>query len=315
MTLRRILMVVAVLAATLVPVVPAHADPSGGGGGNGKGDYYAWVASRVKYKGHAVSNNPKPVAVDPPHCWYQPEYTHPEMLEWAQRIYFAWHHQGREDQVGAHDWYEKTLAEINKHAGEPGVIFWFLTDDGTDAGWDCYLSTDPFWIYVGPGAPSVPGDKIIDPQDLALLARAHLSLPQPKVELLPGRKNGVYTSYVGLRTWVKAPWPIGVKDVTAYVEGYPALSATITARPLRMKITADNGTAHVGADCPPYRKGGDGCWVVFNRASLGGRYRITVTQVWAIGSDVPGANLQPNPAEMSTTQTVVVDEIQSAVTR
>ncbi len=324
MTTRRLITVTAVLITTLLAAgqaAPAQADPGRGGGGNGKGSYYAYVKSLVRLKGSGYKGRPSiQVDYDPPHCWYQPQYTYDEMFDWARRIYFVWRHQGPEDQAGARDWYEKTLAEIRKHEGEAGKIFWFLTDDGTDAGWACYTSTDPFWIHVGPRPPAVPGDKIIDPTDLALIARANLTLPKPRFTLNPPPAAGGNKTYVGLETWVGVP-RVGPLNVTAFVAGFPTLFAQITAQPTKVEISVHgaDATVHDGlVNCPAYKKGADlgaGCWVRFNRASLGGPYTITVTQVWDIASSVAGVNLQPNPARMSQSQTITVDEIQSTVTR
>ncbi|ETK33333.1 hypothetical protein [Microbispora sp. ATCC PTA-5024] len=320
MTIRRFLAVAAAVLATLVAAAPAHADPGGGGGGDGNGSYYAYVKSLVHIKGSGYRGKPSvQVDYDPPHCWYQPQYTYDEMFDWVQRVYFAWHHQGPEDQAGASAWQKETLAKIREHEGEPGKIFWFLTDDGTDAGWNCYVSTDPFWIYVGAQPPAALGDKIIDPMDLALIARANLTLPKPRFRLNPPARNGVNRSYVGLPTWVSTP-RVQQLDVTAYVEG-TNLSATITATPVRVDISVSDPGAQVRdgrATCPRFSQGANpdaGCTVRFSHASIGGPYRITVTQVWDIATNVGGVNLAPDPALMSTSQTVVVDEIQSTVTK
>ncbi|MBO3748291.1 hypothetical protein J5X84_19635 [Streptosporangiaceae bacterium NEAU-GS5] len=304
-----------IVAAALVMAIagPAYADPpSGGGGGDGQ-NYYAYVKSLVHVRGTGAHGTPSiPNNWDPPHCWYQPEYTYEEMLAWAQRIFFVWHHQGPEDQRDASQWYQETLAQIHQHAGEGGKIFWFLADDGTDAGWACYTSTDPFWIYVGPRPPANPNDKIIDPTELAQIARANLSLPKPRITINP--PNG--RSFVGLETWV------GVQDprnlfVEAFVPGFPFLHARIDATPSTVRIDVHGADATVHADratCPVYRKGAaeaNACWIRFNRSSLGAPYTITVTRIWQVTTDVPGVALPQG--QVAATTTIVIDEIQSNV--
>jgi hypothetical protein len=321
MTIKGARVIAALTALLMVGVAtPASAEPpGGGGGGDGNGNYHAYVNSLVRIKGSGYKGRPSvQVDYDPPHCWYQPRYTYDEMVEWVRQIWFVWHHQGPEDQIPASDWRREMMAKIREHEGEAGKIFWFLADDGTDAGWACYASTDPFWIYVGPQPPAVPNDLIIDPMDLALIARANLTLPKPQMRLNPPARGGVNKSYVGLETFVGVGEAVPL-DVTAYVEGFPALSAQIVATPVRVEITS-TGPDKVsdGKQCPNYEKGmrpEDGCWISFERASIGGPYTITVTQIWDIASNVPGANLQPDPARMSVSETIVVDEIQSTVTR
>jgi enoyl reductase len=305
-------MVVAMLAAG---VTPALADPpSGSGGGNGS---RFWVESlvRVRGPGHNSGGRPNvPADFNPPRCWYQPEYTYDEMMEFADHVYFIWLHQGRDEEQAAIAWYRQTLDQIKPHAGESGKIFWFLTDDGTDAGSACYASTDPFWIYVGPQPPAAPGDKIIDPTDLAKIARANLTLPKPKITLNPPGQR----SFVGLETWV------GVDDPPptfreAFVVGFPQLRARIDAVPSTVTIDVNgaDATVHAGRTrCPAWHKGirqGSGCWVRFNRSSLGAPYTITVTRRWTVTTNVAGVVMPPGIVSAATT--LVVDEIQSNVVR
>jgi hypothetical protein len=322
--LRRFLTIAAVLAAALVTAVPAYAVTGGGGGGgasgDGKGNFYAWVKSQVHISGSGYKSGDSPNVpfdYDPPHCWYEPEYTYDEMRDWAQRIHYVWIHQGAEEQQAGAQWYKDTLEQIKPYADEPGKIFWFLTDDGTEAGWDCYINTNPFWIHVGEQPPADPGDKLVDPVDLARIARANLTLPKPEFTLNPPAQGGVYRSYVGLETVVTVPSP-GDLEVTAEIPGVPYLTATVTAKPVSVTITSDGpSSSHDLQKCPAYTAGMklDGtCYITFSHASTGGPYTITVTQRWEITSQ-PVANMGQNPFPMdSDPVTIYVDEIQSAVT-
>lgn len=319
--MRRLLTTTAMITMLLgaVAASPAAAGndrPRGGGHGNGR-DFNVYVGSLVNiggsgYRGRGTPN--VPAHFDPPHCWYQPRYTQAEMYAWARRIYETWRHQGPEEQRPAIDWYEKMRAEIGAHDGESGKIWWFLSDDGTAEGSACYARTKPYYKYVGPRPPVAANDGIIDPVDLAQIARANLRLPNPRISLNPpgGR------SFVGLETWVQVRDPARL-FVEASVRGFPGLSARITAVPGKVTIRARGGDATVQdgrTSCPAYRKGmsgKDGCWVRFNRSSLGGRFTITVTRNWTVTTNVAGVTLPPGRVSASTT--VEVDEIQSTVVR
>lgn len=305
----------ALLVAAAVPAA-ANPGPQGGGGGNGR-DFNVYARSLVHLEGSGYRGGGSPnvpAHFKPPHCWYQPRYTQSEMYQWARRIFEVWRHQGPDEQPAAIEWYRNIRAEIGAHDGEDGKIWWFLSDDGTAEGAACYSRTRPFYRYVGPRPPVAANDGIIDPVDLAQIARANLRLPKPGLTLNPpgGR------SFVGLETWVQVSDPANL-TVTASVRGFPQLTATITAVPGKVTITAKGGDADVQdgrTSCPAYSKGAgakDGCWVRFNRSSLGGRYTITVTRNWTVTTNVAGVTLPPGRVSASTT--VRVDEIQSTVVR
>src|SRR4051812_42539170 len=93
--LRRVLTIAAMLLATLVTAIPAYAEPpgggsgtDGGGGNNGGGNFEAWVKYHVQLSGSGYDGHPNVPATDydPPDCWYQPQYTYGEMMEWAREI-------------------------------------------------------------------------------------------------------------------------------------------------------------------------------------------------------------------------------------
>lgn len=317
--MRRFLTTTAITTALLgaVAVSPAAAGdrPTGGGSGNGR-DFNVYVGSLVHIGGSGSKGKGRPNVppnFNPPRCWYQPRYTQSEMYDWARRIFEVWRHQPGEEKA-AMDWHRKTRDEISAHDGESGKIWWFLSDDGTAAGAACYARTKPYYKYVGPRPPADPNDGIIDPVDLARIARANLRLPKPKISLNPpgGR------SFVGLETWVQVSDPAEL-SVEASVRGVPGLSAQITAIPGKVTIRAKGGDATIQdgrTSCPAYHKGmsaKQGCWVRFNRSSLRGRFTITVTRNWTVTTNVPNVDLPPGRVSASTT--VRVDEIQSTVVR
>jgi len=308
-------MITALLGATAGPAAANQDRPIGGGGG--RGDMFdVYVGSLVRIRGTGSRNGRPsvPAHFTPPRCWYQPRFTQSEMYQWVRRIYDTWRRTGPEEQDAAREWYEARLAELKPHDGKPGKIWWFLTDDGTAEGAACYNRTRPFYKYVGTRPPQREGDGIIDPVDLARIARASLRLPKPRITLNPpgGR------SFVSLETWVQVQDPRRL-FVEASVRGVPGLRATITAVPAKVSIKASGGdpTIQDGRDsCPAYRKGmseKDGCWVRFNRSSLGKRFTITVTRYWRVTTNVRNVTLPVGVVSASTT--VRVDEIQSTVVR
>ncbi|WP_345483317.1 hypothetical protein [Planotetraspora phitsanulokensis] len=308
--------------AALVTAIPAYADPPGGGGGGDTGaggggnNFYAWVKAQVRYGGNGYDGTPDMPpsgGYKPPPCWYQPQYNYEEMFDWVGNNYRAWRRMGPEDQRDAHEWYEKTLAEIKPHEGEKDKVFWFITSDDTDEGWDCFINADKYWIYRATEPPIDRTDKLIDRGDLALMARANLTLPEPEnIELSPpgGR------TYVGLQTVVHVPRPVD-QEVTAQIEGFPYLTATVTAKPVKVTIkstgTLEEDPPHVLDECPKYSQGmnlGDTCYLQYARASIGGPYTIVVSQEWEVTSDT-GADMGPNPTTDSQPIAIYVDEIQS----
>ncbi|MFI6320554.1 hypothetical protein ACIBG8_23670 [Nonomuraea sp. NPDC050556] len=302
---KRLLALLTTLVVALCTALPASADPTGGGDGK---QYYIETQVRLHGSGYSPSGKVNlPPDFDPPKCWYEPRFTPGELEAFVKMI---------ADLVGiimpglAKVWLEAWMKEIEPHKGESGKVFWALTHDKTPEGEACFQATNPFIKYVGPTPPIAANDQLIDPWDLARIARANLTLPDPVIRINPpgGR------SYVGLETWVGTQRVRPVR-VTAEVPGFPALSATITARPSRVTITT-NGPGQVQdgkAQCPVYRKGaslGSGCWVRFSKSSLGSRYTITVTQHWTVTSNV---GIALPPGEVSSSATLQVDEIQSTV--
>ncbi|NUT40463.1 MAG: hypothetical protein HOV86_10790 [Thermoactinospora sp.] len=305
--MKRRLVAAALAVSVVFSAAPAHADdPSVGGGGDGR-EYY--VNTQVTVSGNGTSPGGDvhiPPDFDPPKCWWEPKFTYAEMVEWLTGIKKAF------DSTFFGSLIEfivdGILKEFKQYESWPGKIFWLLTDDKTAEGAACYQATEPKWRVIRQ-VPVAEGDKLIDPWDLAKIARANLRLPQPVVTINP--PDG--TSYVGLETWVGVR-PQQNLSVTASVTGYPELSATINARPSRVQITTTGpGQIKDGANCPPYEKGASlasGCWIKYTKSSLGSRYTITVTQFWEVTST---PNFDLPQGEVSSTATIRIDEIQSTV--
>ncbi|MEV0581806.1 hypothetical protein [Nonomuraea sp. NPDC050310] len=307
--MKRRLLALLLAIVTLIPLgaTSALADPPVGGG-NGS-EYYVETQVNLSGNGHNPGGKTHiPPDFDPPKCWWEPKFTYAEMVEFLTGIQERFGVFGGVIEVLVDYIIEKILAEYKQYQSWPGKIFWLLTHDKTAEGEACYQATTPKWRVIQQ-VPVAENDKVIDPWDLAKIARANLVLPRPRIKINPpgGR------SYVGLETWIGVR-PMRPRSVTASVPGFPQLSATIRARPSAIRIETNGpGQVKSGTTCPLYTKGASlasGCWIKFTKSSLGGRYTITVTQLWEVTS-TPNFNLPQG--EVSASSTIQIDEIQSTV--
>ncbi|MBG0820873.1 hypothetical protein HS048_09025 [Planomonospora sp. ID91781] len=267
---------------------------SGNGAGAGKGDGY-----RLK----------RP-------CWYEPSLDGLDMLAQQQRGK-AWWTRDRENAKAQ----QKFVEQFKEKAGEKGRWWLPAHNEGDPAGLACAQGLDSY-VWVPEGSPPPPGG--ITMAELADIARAALTVPEPRIRLNPDVR-----SYVNLPTWV---WLDGAgattRSVTATLPG--VMSATVTATLDDIEIdpgtTADR--AEVRKDCGargrPYARGQEfTCGVRYLRASVDqprGVYELTVTSVWEVtaqGQDQSGVApfaFDPyDPVQVGATRDVPVGEVQSVV--
>ncbi|MGW5156631.1 hypothetical protein ACWEPN_14260 [Nonomuraea wenchangensis] len=243
-------------------------------------------------------------------CWYEPGLDAEEMLKTqeALRAYFFRFSAGADAEK-----FEKFLEQFRERIGQQGR-WWGPAYNASDPkGEECFGALDPF-VFVPPGQTPPAG---ITVRELAEIARAALTVPEPTVRLSPDAK-----SYVNLPTWV---WVEGIgaprRSVTATIPG--VMSATVVATLQEIKIdpgtTGDRAEVTVngcGAQGKPYVKGGTfSCGVRYLRSSVDQpqeKYTLTVTTVWpvAVQGDV---TIQFAPVEVGTSRDVPVGEIQSNV--
>ncbi len=292
----------------------ASADPGGGGGGGGgvdvrtsQGKNYRAVEltnSRIVLSGNGRGGKSDGYRLKRP-CWYEPAQNAEEMMDfqrWVTRV----------------DRYEpktrsETLKKFQEKLGEKGR-WWTIAHDSSDPnGLSCQLAMDSY-VFVPPNT-TPPGG--ITLQELIDIARAALTVPEPKIKLSPDAR-----SYVNLPTWV---WLDGVgettRSVTATLPG--VMSATVTA--VLKNIEIDSGTeedrAEVKEECgptgKPYAKGGEfTCGVTYLRASADQPrdvYTLTVTSVWEVGVQADVVPFAYDPIQVGATRDVEVGEVQSTV--
>ncbi|WP_432930110.1 hypothetical protein ACQPZZ_07350 [Microbispora sp. CA-135349] len=275
--------------------------------------------SKIGLSGNGLGGKSDGYRIPQP-CWYEPNLSAEDMLHLQVRE--------RKDAVESGNNYSENIRDYADKVGEKGK-WWGISYDANDpAGAACAAGREST-VWVPEGTTPVGG---ITAQQLMQIARAALTVPEPKIKLSPDVK-----SYVNLPTWV---WLDGAeaapRSVTATLPG--VMSATVTATPQGLDIhpgTEDENRARVYKDCgttgKPYTKGADKgagtgadkgddsppCGVRYLRSSIDQprkAYTLTVTSVWTVvGNDSQGGQLNYDPIRVSATRDVPVGEVQSIV--
>ncbi|WP_449064825.1 hypothetical protein [Planomonospora algeriensis] len=248
-------------------------------------------------------------------CWYEPsDRKTADLLRTYRRTKDLLQRQPVYDEKEL----DAIIKKIEEAEGKEGR-WWvpaYVYDDPN--GYACWSGLERF-VWVPPGTTPPAGITMAELMDIA---RAALTVPEPRVELNPDAR-----SYVNLPTWV---WLDGVGDttrsVTATLPG--VMSATVTATLGDIEI--DSGTTGdraevVESGCGPrgrpYAKGAEfTCGVRYLRASVDQPrkvYELTVTSVWEVGAAGQGgggvAPFAYDPIEVGVTRDVPVGEVQSVV--
>ncbi|MGN9836782.1 hypothetical protein ACTMTI_01535 [Nonomuraea sp. H19] len=244
-------------------------------------------------------------------CWYEPGPDASEMLKTQEGLRAYWF---RFTKNPTEEKFQQFLKQFEDRIGQPGRWWGPAYNAADPKGEACFASLDPF-VFVPPGTTPPSGITI---QELAEIARAALTVPEPTVKLNPDAK-----SYVNLPTWV---WLEGIgeprRSVTATIPG--VMSATVVATLQDIKIDpgttpdrAEVNESGCGTAGKPYVKGGTfSCGVRYLRSSIDQsreKYTLTVTTVWPVevaGDVVP---VQFAPVEVGTSRDLPVGEIQSNV--
>lgn len=243
-------------------------------------------------------------------CWYEPGLDGAQMAKTQESLRAYWFGQTPGATEGR---FQEFLKQFKEKSGAEGR-WWKPAYNNLDPdGFACWNGLEPF-VWVPPGATPPAG---ITLEELTQIARAALTVPEPRIKLNPDAK-----SYVNLPTWV---WlgDLGptTRSVTATLLG--VMSATVTARLDAIKInsgtTADRG--EVREDCGvsgrPYARGAEfTCGVRYLRASIDQprqAYVLTVTTVWPVEADNDAVSFAYDPIEVGGSREVPVGEVQSTV--
>ncbi|GAB2686141.1 hypothetical protein [Thalassiella azotivora] len=337
---------VAVLAAVAVAVAPATAAQADITGGVGTGSGYSVVASIV-FTGDAApgGGGTRSVSV-PAKCWWtlfgggdRPSGSDTAAVrQWVDDQYSVPHYSGADwvRLLGSRDRYE--AAEQREAAGEDLAWYSLQCREGlTDL-------TDPDVLAVahetitawGSTYPvimrllaegSAPPPPVVDPRDLADVARDQMVLETPVIERNPpavaGSAQGA--TLVGLDTWfwVTNPAAVGGADGTRTIRAQVGpVWAEVVATSGGLRVMSPAGSA----DCPPevalraWAPGADdeaGCTVRFVRSSVGhpGGYDVQASATWAATFTTSAGQSGPLAGDtLATVVQVPVAESQSLVT-
>ncbi|SDQ87116.1 hypothetical protein [Thermostaphylospora chromogena] len=269
------------------------------------------VGSRIRLSGSGVrGERGDGFRVQSP-CWYEP-FADPETMlrrkENESRIFGQFPGGGQTD-------VEEFLRPFREKAGEDGH-WWRSAMNARDPNaLECFSRLEPF-VFV-PANRTPPAG--ITRRQLADIARAALTVPEPRIRLNPDGK-----SYVNLPTFV---WLDGIgettRSVTATLPGIMSVTVVARLREIRIDAGTDASRAEVREDCGPtgrpYREGAEfTCGVRYLRSSADqprDAYTMTVTTVWPveIADDAVPAGYEP--VEVEVTREVTVGEVQSTVER
>ncbi|WP_043620884.1 hypothetical protein [Nonomuraea candida] len=247
----------------------------------------------------------------PSPCWYEPGPTPEEMLRQRDSGRDA-ANRARIDEEG----HQAFIQQFRDKLGEDGRWWLPALNEADPNGVACWTNLEQF-IFVPNGTTPPAGITIAQ---LAQIARAALTVPEPAVKLNPDAK-----SYVNLPTWV---WLEGIgtprRSVTAELPGVMSVTVVATldrveidpgTTPDRAKVT-DSGCGTTGR---PYTKSGEfACGVQYLRSSIDQpreKYTLGVTTVWQVDAQGQGQEVTVEfaPVQLETTRDVPVGEIQSNV--
>ncbi|MEU4829682.1 hypothetical protein [Streptosporangium sp. NPDC023615] len=311
-------MIVNMVVAGSLLLAPATApDPGGAGGGDspgvrveadqkGRTSGITLKNSQIIVSGNGRGGKSDGYRLKRP-CWYEPAQNAEDMLKYQQSV------NPRPDPE-APQTRQKALEPFAEKLGEEGR-WWVVAHDSSDPdGVGCQLAMDTY-VFVPPGTTPPNG---ITLAELADIARAALTVPEPRIELSPDAK-----SYVNLPTWV---WlgDVGetTRSVTATLPG--VMSVTVAANLTDIKIksgtTEERATVETGGcgtSGTPYTKGAKfTCGVTYLRASIDqprGVYELTVDSAWEVEVVDDVVDVAYDPIEASATRDVPVGEVQSTV--
>ncbi|GAA3242504.1 hypothetical protein [Nonomuraea helvata] len=291
----------------LFPTDPPKVDVDAGGSGNTR--FVDLSTDTIKISGDGAGGGKGDGYRIPRPCWYEPSLNAEDMY----RLHTGGRDRARRLGIeeGSRVAFEQ---QFKDKLGKPGR-WWVPAYNKADPnGAACWGGLELF-VFMPPNVTPPSGITI---EQLAQIARAALTVPEPTVKLNPDAK-----SFVNLPTYV---WLENVgqprRTVTASIPG--VMSVTLVATLQDIKIDPGTGTDRAevrqdgcGPSGKPYVKGAEfTCGVRYLRSSIDQpreKYTLTVTTVWpvqAAGNVVP---FQFAPVQVGGTRDVPVGEIQSNV--
>ncbi|GAA3417053.1 hypothetical protein [Streptosporangium vulgare] len=297
-----------IVAGLLMFAPPDTGGPIGEGHQRGREAGVTLKDSQIVVTGTGLSGKSDGYRIKRP-CWYEPRGNAADMLD--SQI------EALPDALPGQEWERRkeALEPFEARIGQEGTWWQRAYNSADPAGMACAAGLAEPYVFAPPNTTPPNGITIAE---LVEIARAALTVPEPKIELNPDAK-----SYVNLPTWV---WLDGAgettRSVTATLPG--VMSATVTANLTNLEIdsgtTDDRATVETkgcGLKGTPYRKGADfTCGVSYKRASIDqprGVYVLEVTSVWEIDIEDDVVPFAYDPVEVGATRDVPVGEVQSTV--
>ncbi|GAA5043571.1 enoyl reductase [Thermocatellispora tengchongensis] len=311
----RLLSVLLSGALALAPLTAPPGDPGGADGEAWQSGRKAGVTlrnSQIILRGNGLGGARSDGYQLKRPCWYEPGPDAGSMLDTQEDLFARWK-QANPD--GTEEEFQEFLRQFRERVGQDGRWWVPAYNEDDPDGLSCWGALDPF-VWVPPGETPPAG---ITLQELADIARAALTVPEPRIELNPDAK-----SYVNLPTWV---WLAGIgeptRSVTATIPGIMSVTVTATLEDIQIDPGTTADRAEVKEDCGatghPYRRGGQfTCGVRYLRASVDQPrdvYVLTVTTVWPIEVEDDIVPFAYDPVEVGVTRDVPVGEVQTTVRR
>jgi hypothetical protein len=298
------------VAGALMTVAAAlPGGPEGDGYQDGRTAGVVLQNSNIVLSGNGLGGSNDGYRVPRP-CWYEPGKSAEEMLQTQEDLGAWWY---RTNPGKTQEQYEAWLKQYKDKVGQDGR-WWSPAYNAADPdGMSCWAGLEgALWVPAGTTPPAG-----ITPEALLQIARAALTVPEPKINVNPDGK-----SYVNLDTWI---WLTGIgattRSVTATIPG--VMSGTVTAE-LGPSMSIKPGTdkwAEVHTACGKTGTPYDGsenapCGVTYLRSTNGKVYTLVVTTTWDVRGTVAGATVGGfAPIQVSAERDVAVGEVQSTVRR
>ncbi|MET7329193.1 hypothetical protein [Nonomuraea sp. NPDC005650] len=288
---------------------PGPRDVDVNGSQSGRTTSLSLEASSIKISGDGAKGGSGDGYRIPRPCWYEPSLNAEEMF----RLHTEGAGPARRAGIDEGS-FRAFVQQFKDKLGKPGR-WWVPAYNKADPnGAACWGGLDLF-VFMPPNTTPPSGITI---EQLAQIARAALTVPEPTVKLNPDAR-----SFVNLPTFV---WLENVgqprRTVTAAIPGVMSVTLVATLQDIKIDPGTSKDRAEVheegcGASGKPYVKGAQfTCGVRYLRSAIDQpreKYTLTVTTVWPVQVADNVVPFQFAPVQVGASRDVPVGEIQSNV--
>ncbi|MEV4578835.1 hypothetical protein AB0K16_36875 [Nonomuraea jabiensis] len=305
--MKPLLAVLLAVPLSLAPT-PGPGDVNVNGNQRGRTTTLSLEASTIKITGDGKGGSGDGYRIPRP-CWYEPSLD----AEAMYRLHTEGAGPARRAAIDEGS-FRAFIQQFEEQRGKPGR-WWVPAYNKADPnGAACWGGLQQF-IFMPPNTTPPSGITI---EQLAQIARAALTVPEPTVKLNPDAK-----SFVNLPTYV---WLENVgqprRTVTASIPGVMSVTLVATLQDIKIDpgTTKDRAEVHeegCGPSGKPYEKGAQfTCGVRYLRSAIDQpreKYTLTVTTVWPVQVADNVVPFQFAPVQVGASRDVPVGEIQSNV--